>query len=146
MILFFDSSALAKRYVRETGTGVVLDLVRRAERLFASRLTWLEVTSAVTRAARERQITNADEIIRALDDDFAVLINILEVTPTVISDARSLARRHGLRAGDAMQLASALYAIAKAEWSEQLVFVSSDNELNRAAEKERLTVLNPLNA
>lgn len=144
MITFFDSSALAKRYVAETGTDVVLRLIDDAELVLASRLTWLEVTAAVSRAARDGVITKADEIVKALDEDFAVLININEVTPTVVSEARTFALRHVLRAGDALQLATAMAAMAQWEARDRFRFVSSDLELNRAAEQEKLVVLNPV--
>ena len=142
MIFFFDSSALAKRYVREPGTDSVLDLIRGAESLLASRLTWLEVTSAVSRATRERSLTKSEEILRSLDEDFATLIEILEVTPAVISDARRIAIRHALRAGDAVQLATA--HTARLWHGDSVRFVCSDRKLLDTARAEGLEATDPV--
>ncbi len=141
MILFFDSSALAKRYVQEDGTAVVLDLVRGAETITASRFTWVEITSAVARAASSGVLSHADEIFDALDEDFSILIEIIEATSNVMTHARQIARGLGLRAGDALQLATVqqaklLYGVAP-------TFVCSDRKLLTAAQSEGFTVLDP---
>ena len=142
MILFLDSSTLAKRYVQEPGTDVVLDLMGRAEFLSASRLTWVEVTSAITRAARDGSLHNADECTRALDDDFSVVIDIIEVTANVIADARRLVRRHGLRAGDAVQLASLQAATLR--YGKPVRFVCSDRRLVATAREEGAETVDPV--
>jgi len=142
VILFFDSSSLAKRYVREPGTEAVLSLMTRAELLSASRLTWVEVTSAITRAGRDRSLENADEYIRALDDDFSVVIDIIDVTANVIADTRRLVRRYGLRAGDAVQLASVQEATIR--YGKPVRFVCSDRRLVTTAREEAVDTLDPV--
>jgi len=139
--LFFDSSALAKRYLQEVGTDSVLRLIDEAELVLASRLCWLEVTSAVARVARDGLLRETDEVIQALDDDFATLIGILEVTPIVVADARRLALRHALRAADAVHLATVLVAVL---WhGADTFFVCSDQRLLAAAKTEKLQVIDP---
>jgi predicted nucleic acid-binding protein len=141
LILFFDSSALVKRYVREIGTEAVLDLIHRAELLLASRLTWLEITSAIVRVAQSGRLSAPSEIIRAVDDDFSTLIGILEVTPAVIADARQAALRHGLRAADAVQLATAL--TARLWHGDDIRFVCADQRLLAAARSESIDTVEP---
>jgi predicted nucleic acid-binding protein len=141
VILFLDSSALVKRYVREAGTEVLLDLIQRSAFVVASRLTWLEVTSAVTRRARGSALLRADEVIRALDDDFSVVIDIIDVTGSVIADARGLARRHGLRAGDAVQLASA--KAAETRYAARVSVICSDKKLLATARQEGFETVDP---
>lgn len=48
---FFDSSALAKRFIRETGTAFVLSLWRPSAHhaIYAARLTEVEVCAALAR-------------------------------------------------------------------------------------------------
>lgn len=48
---FFDSSALAKRFIRETGTAFVLSLWRPSANhaIYAARLTEVEVCAALAR-------------------------------------------------------------------------------------------------
>jgi len=139
--LFIDSSALAKRYVRESGTDLVLTLFDQAQQVLASRLTWLEVTAAVARIARTGSLSAPEAVLRALDDDFAIRISILEVSSAVISDARQLANRHELRAADSVQLATAL--TARSWHGADTRFLCSDRRLVAAAVAEELTAINP---
>ncbi len=67
---------------------------------------------------------------------------VLELTRAPIARAAELARRHFLRAADAIQLAAALISAAGHE-SGSLTVVSSDRELNAASEGEGLSVLDP---
>jgi len=131
VIVFLDSSALVKRYVREAGTEALLNLIQRSALMVASRLTWLEVTSAVTRRARGSALLRADEVLRALDDDFSVL-----------ADARGFARRHGLRAGDAVQLASAKEA--ETRYAERVSVICSDKKLLATARLEGFETVDPV--
>jgi len=142
VIVFLDSSALVKRYVREAGTEALLNLIQRSALMVASRLTWLEVTSAVTRRARGSALLRADEVLRALDDDFSVLIDIIDVTGSVIADARGFARRHGLRAGDAVQLASAKEA--ETRYAERVSVICSDKKLLATARLEGFETVDPV--
>lgn len=141
MIAYFDSSALAKRYIGEVGTHVVLDIFAHAQLILSSRLGWLEVVSAVSRLFRENKLRCADEVIRAVDEDFATVIGIIEVSSQVIAEARGLTMQHGLRAGDAIQLASTLSA--RAWHGADIVFVCADERLNTIARLCSVPVINP---
>jgi len=68
----------------------------------ASRLSEVEVASALVRRAREGAFTvgERDRALASLADDLATLI-IVEFTPDITADARALLLRHRLRAGDA---------------------------------------------
>ncbi|MBT3270182.1 type II toxin-antitoxin system VapC family toxin [Candidatus Poribacteria bacterium] len=70
----------------------------------------------------------------------------METSSTTLDFAMSLARRHGLRGYDAVHLAACLEvnAIHIDEGADPVTLVSSDDELNAAAEAEGLAVLNPL--
>ena len=141
MILVLDSSALAKRYLRETGTEAVLDLIRSAKSVLASRLTWVEITSAVVRVARTGRLPESGEIIRAIDDDFSTVIGIMEVTPAIIADARRATILHGLRAADAIQFATARTA---SSWhGDETKFVCADRELLAAMRSEGIDTILP---
>jgi len=58
---FFDSSALVKRYARETGTAWVFSLVRPSadHRLYIARITGVEVVSALSRRERAGLLTSS---------------------------------------------------------------------------------------
>ena len=128
-----------KRYVREPGAVSVRRLLKAAPAA-ASRLSEVEVASALVRRAREGafSIEERDRALASLSDDFATLI-IVEFTPEITADARALLVRHRLRAGDAVQLASCLYL--QREMSQPLPFVAFDDRLADAARHEGLTVV-----
>ena len=112
----------------------------KADPAAASRLSEVEVASALVRRAREQAFTvqERDRALASLVDDFAALI-IVEFTPEITADARALLLRHRLRAGDAVQLASCLYL--QREMSQSLPFVAFGDRLAEAARHEGLTVV-----
>jgi predicted nucleic acid-binding protein len=128
-----------KRYVREPGAVSVRRLLK-ADPAAASRLSEVEVASALIRRAREGAFTveERDRALASLADDFATLI-IVEFTPEITADARALLLRQRLRAGDAVQLASCLYL--QREMNRPLPFVAFDYRLAEAARHEGLTVV-----
>ena len=97
-----------KRYVREPGAVSVRRLLK-ADPAAASRLSEVEVASALVRRAREGAFTveERDRALASLADDFATLI-IVEFTPEITVDARALLLRHRLRAGDDPSLLNTL--------------------------------------
>ena len=125
--------------MREPGAVSVRRLLK-AHPAAASRLSEVEVASALVRRAREGAFTveERDRALASLADDFAALI-IVEFTPEITADARALLLRHRLRACDAVQLASCLYL--QREMSRPLPFVAFDDRLADAARHEGLTVV-----
>ena len=128
-----------KRYVREPDAASVRRLLT-ADAAATSRLSEVEVASALVRRAREGAFTveERDRALASLPDDCATLI-IVEFTSEITADARALLLRHRLRAGDAVQLASCLYL--QREMSESLPFVVFDDRLAEAARHEGLAVV-----
>jgi hypothetical protein len=146
---FFDSSALVKRYLVETGTAWVQALCNPAagHRLYLVRIASVEVISAVTRRVRGGGLIAADAAaaLAQFRLDFQNQYLALDATAVVVSRAETLAETYGLRAYDAIHLAAALnlndQRIASA--LPPLNLVSSDTELNAAAATEGLTVEDP---
>jgi predicted nucleic acid-binding protein len=145
---FLDSSALVKFYIEENGT-----LWSAPSRMPPATLftfpAWAEVeaVSALTRRLNRRDINQAefDEACDDLQQDFATQYRIVALTEAIIRNAVRLARTHGLRAYDALQLAAALETsriFSKVE-ATQLTVISADAELNTAAIAEGLNVEDP---
>lgn len=138
---FADSSALVKLYADEQGS----DAVRRYPHLVVSQLARVEVPAALWRKHRMGELAATDARILVADfeaDYFAAgteppRFSVIAVTADIIDAAAHLAGVHGLRAYDAMQLASAL-AVADAV-PEGLDFLAYDGALNAAAATEGLT-------
>jgi uncharacterized protein len=136
LIRYFDASALVKRYVEEPGSESVRQGMRDAI-LTTSRLSEVEVTSALVRRWRQGDLTQ-QELERTLDTLQADLraLNLIEPVAEITALAGTLLRRHPLRAGDALQLASSVYLQRKVRG--KLEFWAFDQRLNEAAAKEGL--------
>jgi predicted nucleic acid-binding protein len=82
----------------------------RSDAVAVSRLSEVEVVSALSRRAREGAFTAAerDRACAAFERDLTSFV-IVEVNADVTASARSLLLRHALRTGDAVQLASCMY-------------------------------------
>jgi predicted nucleic acid-binding protein len=104
--------------------------------ILVSWITPLEVTSALWRkAGPDRDLWRvAERRLMVLEAQWKI---VGDVDLTLIS-ARLLVELHGLRSGDAVQLASAHYA--RSEYGD-FPFVTSDEELIAAARADRFNVL-----
>lgn len=148
-VYFFDSSALVKRYAQETGSEWILALTEPAagHSLYIARITAVEVVSALTRRQRGGSVseTDASTAMAAFRYDLSHQYRVIEITPTIITQAMQLAETHGLRGYDAVQLAAALIVQKMRETLglPALELVSADGDLNNAAATEDLTVDNP---
>jgi predicted nucleic acid-binding protein len=141
---FVDSSALVKRYHLESGTHRVNEILNGADRIFISRLAQLEVTAALTRRARAAGVPTHDiqGLLQTFDADITDAFDVVELDRRLLEDAMRLTTVHGLRAADAIQLASAVVAHAEAGAAE-FYLLGSDQELNAAAAAEGLTTMDP---
>jgi predicted nucleic acid-binding protein len=130
---------LVKRYVREPGAVAVRRLLK-SDSAAASRLSEVEVASALVRRAREGAFTveERDRALASLAADVSALI-VVELTQDITSDARALLLRHRLRASDAVQLASCVYL--QRELGQPVPFVVFDARLQEAARHEGVTVV-----
>lgn len=146
---FADSSALVKRYVRETGSEWVEGLFAPEARheVYVSAVTPVEIIAALTRRSRGGTLPPADartaiDLFRA---DLLADYQVVELTDSVISRAIALAETHAVRGYDAIQLASALEtnALLVANGLPPLTFVSADLQVNVAAQREGLAVEDP---
>jgi predicted nucleic acid-binding protein len=137
---FFDTSALAKRYISEPGSPLVRSTLR-ANPVSVARITYAELAASVARAWRLAAISEAqrDAILGRLARDFA-LLNIVEVRAALVGLVPDLVVRHPLRGYDAVQLATALTIRASGQAVE---FWAADAALCQAAGAEGLRVVNP---
>lgn len=136
---FFDASALVQRYMRERATARVRKLLARGS-VVVSRWSEVEVISAFCRLAREGKwdVDERDRASAAFTRDLAEW-HVVELPAEVVSRARILLNRHPLRAGDAIQLASAQYFQQMLARPLEL-FLAFDDRLIDAARAEGLKV------
>ena len=142
---FLDTSALAKRYLVETGSGWIKSffLPTLNQVIVISELTPVEMFSLLARRQREGYISPQDAA--ALRADFLVHFEkqylVVNLESHVLLQARSLVTNHKLRTLDAIQLASAIHATNIL--GEPLIFLSGDVDLLTAASNENFVVDNP---
>lgn len=148
-LYFFDTSAIAKRYLHETGTHWVRNLIKTypANRFALAATTPAEISSLLARRWREGNITSThlNRLFRAFDRHAVREYVIADLTAVINSTARQLLVNHPLRAADALQLGSALVAEAELHGKQPFVFVCADVRLHAAATQEGLTVDDPNN-
>ena len=127
MNVFLDSSALAKRYVQESGSARVDAILLAASSLGISMVSVPEVVSALCRRRRERKLSQQQYLKakQALLNDLRDS-SVVNVTDQVVARAVELLERWPLRSSDSLHVASA------AEWAADL-FVSADKTQCAAA-------------
>lgn len=146
---FFDTSALVKRHVTEAGSEWVRSLTKAkaAHTLFIARIAAVEVFAAITRRQRGGSLSaaQAGAILGHFRRHLTHRYVIVEVTPALLADAMRWARKHGLRAYDAVQLAAVLEAnrIYQTAGLGTMTLISADQELNAAAIASGLAVDDP---
>lgn len=138
---YFDSSALVKRYVRETGSDAVESIFHKQVQCFTAGLTYCELYACFGRLLRmdfftKRQLTGLSQ---AFEADWTQM-TIVELTSELRERVPKIVAASALKGGDVVQLCSALMA---AELREGLVFVAADLPLLNAARKQGLLILNP---
>ena len=148
-IYYLDASAIAKRYLQESGSQWVTALWKRAGEisLFSAALVNVEVVCALSRAQREERIgmrrRNESAALFALEAQQN--LESIAVSADILQSAHRLALRHPLRAYDAIHLATALELAERMRWAglPAPIFVSADGNLLVAARAEGLVVENP---
>ena len=146
---FFDTSGLVKRFSREIGTAWTIGLLKPSSgnTIYIARITAVEVVSALTRRTRGGSLTTNQSIkaIQRFERSLFGRYAIVEIRPTLANRAMLLAKIHGLRGYDAVQLAAALTANDEriSIGANPLTLISADNALNAAASLEGLAVDNP---
>lgn len=146
---YADSSALVKRHVPETGSAWFTSVADPSSGnvIVTVRLSLTEIYSALNRRVREASVTPADYagMISDLNSIWASDYEIVELTQPLVDETRLLCERHPLRAYDAVQLASAIFARSgmQAAGAAPPIFLSADTRLLNAAQAEGFATDNP---
>ena len=132
MILFCDTSALIKLYLREDSSDLMMALAAAASAIAVCRIAWAETMAALARRVRESPAdAQPIEAVRkrlCLDwPDYA----IVEVTQPLVELAGDYADIFALRGYDSVQLAAA--RILEEAAGEELQFACFDARLEKAA-------------
>jgi predicted nucleic acid-binding protein len=138
VIVYVDSSQLVRAYLPdEEGYLAANDLLLGEDALVTSTWTLVEVTSALTRAARGGR-ANLDDLLTAFENDTAVdgPVTLLRPDPvSVETRAIEIVREHAIRSLDALHLAVAELAAMPLASPEPCGFASRDQAQAEVAAK-----------
>lgn len=133
-VLYLDSNAVAKLYLSdEEGQERVLAALDRHQTVATCAITYAEVTGLIARALHDVRITEEQyaETVASFAEEWNS-VTVLDVSTPLSQMAAMLMKAHkGLRAMDALHLASALALRASTE----IKFLSFDARLQDAAGK-----------
>jgi predicted nucleic acid-binding protein len=144
-IWYADTSALVKRYVREQGS----DWFRREvikNPVIISQLTPIEITAALGRRFHQGAISKFAYyqahrmfLLHLRDGKY----QIVDLDQRIVDESMRLTFRQGLRAYDAVHLATAIVVSASRDRS-RFVFLTSDTTLEAVCVTEGFNTDNPL--
>lgn len=145
MIVYFDTSALVRRYhVTEPGALRVRQLCRRgvADELVILSLTSIEAASAFNRKLQQGQIDAAhrDRMWRLFQVHRSTQYRVIRLSEVTERRAQRLLFQHRLRAYDAAQLAGAVEFRRTLPRASEFRFCTADRGQALAATAEGLTV------
>jgi len=139
---FIDTSALFKRYIQESGTDEIDDILSREGFFYISDLTIIETISNLK---RKTEITAEidEELYKNIKSEFfndiaKGIIKTERVSMDTVIEAISIIDQKYVTPIDSLQLAAALQI--KLEWG-NVTFICSDEKLGNIAEKLGLEVL-----
>lgn len=138
---YLDTSALIKRFVDEKGSSLAQSLVQQSGPIATATIAYAEIFSGLTRKLREKHLSRSlyGLACRQFDRDWPAYVRV-ELNEGILVLARDLIQRHPLRGFDAVHLASALSL--RNALGERIAFVAADGRLLKAAQSEKLDVLN----
>ncbi|CAN5855401.1 hypothetical protein BH20ACI4_BH20ACI4_27730 [soil metagenome] len=150
-VYYADSSALFKRHVTEIGSSWIKTEFSATSNnlIYTSKLSIAEVLSALNRRQRKSSVSPAD--YKKFSNDFLAVSKFqyktIDLSDAVLLEAQRLLENYPLRAGDAIQLASALLANTQLISAKlpALIFLASDVRLLSAAKDEGLQSDDPQN-
>lgn len=131
MKLAIDSSAFAKRYVEEAGSGRLFEILQDASELALCVLVVPEIISGLNRRKREGFVSSENyqlakkQLLTDIRD-----ATILQITPAVVFHAVNLLESNSLRAMDALHIACAL------EWQADLFLTANKRQFEAAVKAE----------
>ena len=147
---YWDASALVKRYAPEVGTDLVNHLFSEVplDRMMSLIVGTGEVISVFVRK-RNNGIVTRDDFSQAMVDFRAEVIDRGEFKLVSVNDAfvfasYPLIEKHSINSTDALVLRSALDIVGEfRSEGNDLVLITTDQRLLRAAQTENLQVFNP---
>lgn len=139
MIVYFDTSALVKRYLVEADSPTLEALWNKTTRVVASEILYDEMAATFARKKREVPADAASiEEARGLFCSEWLSMRRVAVNDTVHQRVDELLMSYALRGADAIHLASAL--VVRGALEQPITFACADVKLVAAARAEGLDI------
>jgi predicted nucleic acid-binding protein len=137
MILYLDTSAIVKKYFKETGSTDIISLWKKSMTIATSSIAYAEAMASFFRKKKEADITEKtiNKTINIFQKDWGGFVRI-KVNNDLNEKIDRLVALHPLRGFDAIHLASAL--IVNERVPETFLFACFDKRLLKAAITEGL--------
>lgn len=141
MILYLDTSAYVRLYVREEGHEFVWQASQKAQQIAVHLIAYAEMRAALAKMLRMDRLTKPEvaSIKELFESDWDKTLRIV-TDERMIRRAGDLAEHYNLRGYDSVHLAGAESLII-GHGGDFLRFTSFDNALNAAASAVGLSVL-----
>lgn len=140
MIIYLDTSALIKLYIKEKGSDLLTNWTNSSRLEATALVTWVEIAAALAKGEQSGAITKtvAQTGWQQFMKDWHSII-VIEVSEALIRQAGDLAWKRQLRGYDAVHLASTLFW--QQTTGESVSLITFDKQLWRAGKQEGLEVL-----
>lgn len=138
MVVYFDTSYLAKIYLLEPGTELAREIQASVGDKATSPITYVEMAAALSRQRRDGALSDNEyhRLLTEFRSDWPKLVKI-EINEELVRHAGDLASKYALKGADAIHLASAL-EFSKAGKGIKVLFATADEKLRRGAVLEGL--------
>ncbi|MFH1984470.1 MAG: type II toxin-antitoxin system VapC family toxin [Pseudomonadota bacterium] len=141
MILYLDTSALVKKYFKESFSEMLVAAWNQADEVATSAVAYAEALAAIyrkKRASGPEALALFDKAMVDFKNDWTGFIRV-EVNDGLNDLIRSVLEKHPLRGFDAIHLASAL--LIHERLPNDLIFACFDERLTQSAMGEGLPLL-----
>lgn len=140
--LFFDTSALVKRYHEESGSDAVDDLFERDSVVVISSITAIEMVSAFRRNYNRGELSAAEmgQLVSSFFSEAESDFLVVRVQESLFEFSFDLVLEEDLRTLDSLQLSAALSMPSPIDG---VTIVSADGELASAAKSCGVDVIKP---
>ena len=144
-MIYLDTSALVKRYVREKGSDRIAETLLSADMVSTSKLAFPELLSSLARKRRSHDLSEKSFriAVNRFEQDWRNFL-VVDFHDDLLPIISRLISKHALRSADAVHLSSALWLTQSSRVP--LVFCASDAQLIAAANAESLETFDPENA
>lgn len=141
-MIYFDSSALVKRYLKEDGTDMVRGILEKSPIIATSKLAYPEMISAFARKYKAGDLSKdkMDQAVGRFEEDWKYLL-IIEIQDELLPIMKKTIKKYFLKGADGIHLSSAFWL--QHTLKEEIIFVASDIHLLKAAQAEKLKIINP---